>query len=206
MNARLTYHLNITFSEETGMIEQTLTKGLTGLRSLVLNEKKLVSILRKAAENTFAACKQEKIMQNIVGQRNLRGLRHQTVQRLGYYNLKYIQQIFLSIFLTFFKSESQNCGLAFTATDLDGHCCHIQFQVKIQLSAFNEMHNMQKNVSEITVTKNSKLSTLMLPIKLVLLIASLEDLTFQTSLNCIPPGIKNGQEARKTGTKPQLVK
>ena len=65
---------------------------------------------------------------------------------------------------------------------------------------------MQKNVSEITVTKNSKLSTLMLPIKLVLLIASLEDLTFQTSLNCIPPGIKNGQEARKTGTKPQLVK
>ena len=65
------------------MIEQTLTKELTGLRSLILNEKKLVSILRKAAENTFAACKQEKIMQNIVGQRNLRGLRRKTVQRLG---------------------------------------------------------------------------------------------------------------------------
>ena len=71
------------YNQETELIEEVSTDGLVGVKSLAQNEKKLVSVFRKNAETQFAGLAQEKCVQGIVGQRNLRGLRSITADRLG---------------------------------------------------------------------------------------------------------------------------
>ena len=71
------------FNPDTRMLEKTSTEDLPGVKSLIKNEKKVVTVFRKNVETQFASMRQEKCMSAIVGQRNLKGLRQQTVDRLG---------------------------------------------------------------------------------------------------------------------------
>ena len=92
-------------NEETGLIEETPTEGLVGVKSLIDNEKKMVTVLPKGVECQFAACHQEKCVQGIVPQRNMRGLRHTTMERLGVNpkiaSLPLIQLIWMAIVAVF---------------------------------------------------------------------------------------------------------
>ena len=65
------------------MLEKTSTENLLGVKNLIQNEKKITTTLRSNVERTFAGVRQDKCMSAIVGQRNLKGLRQQTVDRLG---------------------------------------------------------------------------------------------------------------------------
>ena len=92
-------------NKETNMIEEVSTDGLVGVKSLALNSKKIVTVLRKNAETQFASLSQEKFCQGIVGQRNLRGLRSITTERLGINPkiaaLPLVQQIWLAMVAIF---------------------------------------------------------------------------------------------------------